>query len=64
MRHFELDPDKPPPKTVREVADTIHEMGKVLDTGCHPLELQDQRDIGRCLKYLAGWLHGLAAKAP
>lgn len=62
MRFFQVDPDKPPPKTMREVADAIHAYGKVLDTGCHPLELQDQRDIGAGLKYLASWLHGMAAK--
>jgi hypothetical protein len=63
LRHFQLDPDKPPPRTLREVADNVHDLGKALDSPCHPFELQDQRDIGATLKYLAGWLHGMAAKA-
>jgi hypothetical protein len=60
MRHFQLDPDRSPPATLRAFADAIHDVGKVLDSPCQPLELQDQRDIGQVLKYLAGWLHGFA----
>lgn len=56
-----MDPDKPPPTNLREVADAVHAYGKVLDTGCHPLDLQDQRDAGAALKVLASWLHGMAA---
>lgn len=62
MRIFALDPDKPPPKNLRQVADGIHSLGKALDSGCHAFELQDQRDMGVMLKYLASWLHGFAAE--
>jgi hypothetical protein len=62
QRPFRLDPDGSTPKSLRQVADGIHALGKVLDTGCQPLELLHQRDIGVMLKYFASWLHGFAAE--
>jgi len=47
-------------KTLRDVADEIHAIGKVLDSGCHPLTLEQEREFGRQLKYLVSYLHAFA----
>jgi hypothetical protein len=51
-------------KTLRDVADEIHAIGKVLDSGCHPLTLEQEREFGRQLKQLVPYLHAFAREGP